>query len=142
MSMNWWKKQLDKYGRVDGVDFVPPLTFNPELQKEPFEIYQTCSYEELTTMLIGVPKSNWYPWRVVDGVKFYLDREGNPIVVNSKYEWVEEADKEEYWGYWIKHTCGAETPAYAKFCCGCGKEIGWIHKETEAEYLRRNKRNE
>jgi hypothetical protein len=141
MSMNGWKKLLDSYGKVDAVDFVP-IGFNPKLHKEPNTIYQTCRYEDLVYGDVSYPRSNWYPWRVIDGVKFYLDKEGNPIVVNSEYEWVEEADKEEYWGYWIKHTCGAETPAYAKFCCGCGKEIGWIHKETEAEYLRRNKRNE
>ena len=136
MPMNWWKEQLDSYGKVDAVDFVP-IGFNPRLHKEPNIIYQTYRYEDLIYGAVSYPRSNWWPWRVIDGVKFYLDREGNPIVVSSEYEWVEKADKEEYWGYWIKHTCGAGTPAYAKYCCGCGKEIGWIHRETEKEYLKR-----
>lgn len=132
---NWWEQQLDNCGEVDGVDFVP-LFFNPKKQKAPNEIYQTNTYEELTTKDVSVPRTNWLPWRMIDGKKFYLDKLGN-IIEGPKFEWIKEYDKEEYWGYWILHSCGASSPAYAKHCCGCGKEISWIHEETKEEYLKR-----
>ena len=127
---NWWKQQLDNWGEVDGVDFVP-LFFNPKKQKAPNEIYQTNTYEELTTKDVSVPRTNWLPWRMIDGKKFYLDKLGN-IIEGPKFEWIKEYDKEEYWGYWILHSCGHRLQHMQNIVAGVVKKlVGFMKKRKK-----------
>lgn len=49
-----------------------------------------------------------------------------------------EYEKEEYWGYWTRCSCGGTTPYYGKYCCECGKKFDDnLHQETREEYVKR-----
>lgn len=69
--MNWWEQQLEKFGQVDGVDFVP-FNFNPCCTPQS-QIYQSNTYEELTSERgVLTPRTFWLPWRIINGLKCYL----------------------------------------------------------------------
>lgn len=80
--MNWWKEQLARYGEVDGVDFVP-LTFNPCCTPQG-KIYQSNTYEELTEKHVATPRTNWIPWRMINGLKCYLVEDGKDETTENK----------------------------------------------------------
>ena len=43
----------------------------------------------------------------------------------------------ECWGKRLHCNCGSRTPGYGYYCCGCGRKIGHIHRETKEEYQER-----
>ena len=60
----------------------------------------------------------------------------NKIVVDI---FLQLRHKEEYFGDWLKCNCGTLTPAYAYYCCGCGRKVEHIHTETKEEYEERSR---
>ena len=65
----WWMEQFDKVD-AEGIDFVP-FGFNPCYSNQS-EVY--CSYTKEEFFKKGFyPKSPYLFWKMVDGLKVYLE---------------------------------------------------------------------